>query len=403
MSNLVSLAFYSAVFFVLFMLSLPSYGNNPKRKRFFVCFFSVILLTLVAGLRGLDVGNDTPQYVAVYADLATSRFPFPNIRFEKGFTMFMYLCYKISSNPRVLIFLSSLVMNLLLGIFVFHNVKNEREAILLYCFAAYLGNLSAMRQGMGVAILLIFLPALFKKKYVLYLFGVFLAGLFHKICFIGALLIFAPLIKDAKKCTIWFVALSLIMAVIGQPLIVFIISKTPFYYYIGTEFFQSATMGGLFNMMLPTFALIFTYPLLNRLAVITTKSHYLADGSVLLSYDDGIKGGQYLYFEDREMESLAGPILSNNQGVLENEMKHQVFVWSLLLSECMAIFSIPFAIFSRVYVVYLLPFLLVLPDEFEKSENAKIKTFLILALAFMLMLVQGVLRPYWIGVYNYHF
>ena len=181
----------------------------------------------------------------------------------------MYLCYKISSNPRVLIFLSSLVMNLLLGIFVFHNVKNEREAILLYCFAAYLGNLSAMRQGMGVAILLIFLPALFKKKYVLYLVGVFLAGLFHKICFIGAFLIFAPLIKNAKKFTIWFIVLSLIMTVFGKPLIVFIISMTPFYYYIGTEFFQSATMGGLFNMMLPTFALIFTYPLLNKLAVIT--------------------------------------------------------------------------------------------------------------------------------------
>ena len=132
-------------------------------------------------------------------------------------------------------------------------------------------------------------------------------------------------------------------------------------------------------------------------------SHYLDDGSVLLSYDVGIKGEQYLYFEDREMESSAGSILSNNQGVLEDEMKHQVFVWSLLLSECMAIFSISFSIFSRVYAVYLLPFLLVLPDELEKSKNAKIKTFLILVLAFMLMLVQGVLRPYWIGVYNYHF
>lgn len=402
MNNKFSLLFYFLVFIVLFLLSLPSY-KNEKQKSIFICVFSVILLTLVGGLRGLDVGADTPQYVGVYADFATSFFPFPNIRFEKGFTRFRYLCYKISPNPTFLLFSSSFIRNLFTAIFVYRSCKDVSNAILLYCFCGYLGNLSGRRQGRSVAILLLFIPALYAKKYFTYLIGVLLAGLFHKVGFLGLLLIFAPRIRQSKKIDLIRILLAAILSFAGKPLIIYIISKTPFYYYIDSEFFQAAPLGGIYNRVLPCLGFFFFYPTIEEKPR-TIHCVMDSDSLLLLNYDYGIHSSKYLPIEkDSNLNEMQINIPNDSYSMMV-ENKKSVLTLSMVFSICFSIVSINFSIFSRIYSVFLLPFVLLFGDELADDVSGKqnSKKYLFLLCAALLLIVQGLFRPNWIGVFNYH-
>ena len=403
MNNKISLLFYFFVFFVLFLFSLPSY-KNEKRKAIIVCVLSVVLLTLVGGLRGLDVGADTPQYVSVYSDFATSSFPFSNIRFEKGFTRFRFLCYKISSNPSLLLFRSALFRNLCTAIFVYKSCKNVPQSILLYCLCAYLGNLSGRRQGRSVALLLLFIPALYKKKYWLYLLGVLLSGLFHKVGLIGLLLVFAPRIKPSKKFNFIRILLSVMLTFAGKPLLIFFISKTPFYYYIDTEFFNAAPLGGVYNRTLPFLGFFLLSPALEKKSV-TVRYVMDSDSLLLLNYYDNVHSSHYVPID---REGNAGKIylcLPNASFSEIAENKQKVRNLSRLLSICFSIVSINFSIFSRIYSVFLLPFVLLISDYLMEGDldNKKQKEFLFVLCAALLLAVQGIFRPNWIGVFNYHF
>ena len=112
------------IFEIIFGLLL-SVNKRENSKKFFI-IITFVILTIVAGIRTKDVGTDTEQYYRAYKRIGTytsinSAF---NERYEKGFVILCYGLNKISSDPQILIFITSAFINFCVLRFIYRNSNN---------------------------------------------------------------------------------------------------------------------------------------------------------------------------------------------------------------------------------------------------------------------------------------
>lgn len=140
--------------FQLFLILIMSAGFHPaidrKGKRRFL-FFVFVLLALVSGIRGYTVGADTRVYVRWYENI--DNIEIINGRFEPGFALYLKLLHNISSNPSLMLFVSSIIC---IGTFCIFACKYSNEptiSVLLYVLlGAYFSQMNTMRQSLALSI-----------------------------------------------------------------------------------------------------------------------------------------------------------------------------------------------------------------------------------------------------------
>jgi capsular polysaccharide biosynthesis protein len=164
------------IFEIIFGLLLSVNKKENSKKIFIIITF--VILTIVAGIRTKDVGTDTEQYYRAYKRIGTytsinSAF---NERYEKGFVILCYGLNKISSDPQILIFITSAFINFCVLRFIYRNSNNLVYSVYLYItLNFYFSYMNIMRQAVAIGFLLLAFENLKSKKYVKYFLEILLA------------------------------------------------------------------------------------------------------------------------------------------------------------------------------------------------------------------------------------
>lgn len=202
----------------------------------------VILLSLLAGFRSIDVGVDVRVYAYpnfliakdVHGSRQLSDFMF-NSRFaqlevEPGYLFVVFLGTKLFRGIFGPLFLTSLIINagVLFGLYRIRDHLSFNIAAAIFCFMHYERTYNIMRQWMAMAVIIFGIKYIYDRKPLKYLLCVLAAMCFHQSAFIAVALyiIFVFMEKSRLKFTgVLVVGASVIGIMIFQPLVKSLISS----------------------------------------------------------------------------------------------------------------------------------------------------------------------------------
>lgn len=181
---------YSAVLIVCVLLSLyPSRQLNTKKEYLLArvqVFCIILILTLLSGLRGSNVGRDTLGYIKIIN--ANGEW---ETMTDKGFTFLIQAVkWLFGENPHIVLFVVALLTNVLIikTLFNMRDICNFTFSVFVYITTFYFLTFSGIRQWLAVAIVTYGILFLRKEKYVAYGITVLVAATIHLsalLCFIN--------------------------------------------------------------------------------------------------------------------------------------------------------------------------------------------------------------------------
>lgn len=172
---------------VLFFSYRAEQTKDSRYVKLVVC-----LLTLVAGLRNIDVGNDTVTYVKYY-DMVCSGY---KVDMEVGFIVLMRLVSLISKNPNVFLSVCALVTYGCVAWRLWELKEDSSFCIAFFSYYSFyfFSSMNVMRQYMSVAI--VFWATRYIKRidteqgnYIKFLFFLAIATSIHTSSILGVLFI----------------------------------------------------------------------------------------------------------------------------------------------------------------------------------------------------------------------
>ena len=240
-------------------------GDGKKTKLYVVLCFAA--LTVIAAIRASTVGVDTGQFCRAYTLIGLT--PWGSLgdsfRYEWGFQILCKLLNCISNDPQLLIAVSSVVINVPIGIFIYRNSPKIELSIFLYMgLTYYTQNMNVMREAMAAAIVLLAFEALKANKNVIFVVLVALATSFHQTA--PFLLILWPLWKLGfnRKTLLVYCVLCAVLFLFAHPfsnLVAALLGREQIY---SDKFTGSNYYGALFKFLL---ALFITFVVFNYLRV----------------------------------------------------------------------------------------------------------------------------------------
>ena len=164
-----------------FILSLISRLANDKKYRFLAIFWMLIAATILIVFSGFRTGSigDTGMYMHSYR-LYASDSSIAKFDRDPGFVILNLILIQFSSNPQILVFVTSLIVNLF-NMIVFYKYSSYLELqVYIYIASGYLTvTMNGMRQCLAAAILFIFNSLIIKGKFKLYLVIVLMVSTIH--------------------------------------------------------------------------------------------------------------------------------------------------------------------------------------------------------------------------------
>ena len=186
---------------ILFASVIFKPNGSRKGKKYFIVFvFGAIYL--LNALRSPLVGIDLNEYYAPhFAQFA--QIPWNNLQsvtisgdWELGFCAFCKLLTYISTDTQFFIAVSSAIIVLPYGYFIYKNCDDAVFGTFFYvAYNLMFSNMNTIRQAMAVSIVIMGLGALRDKKYLKYTIFVLVAVLFHKSALIALVLVFVDKIR----------------------------------------------------------------------------------------------------------------------------------------------------------------------------------------------------------------
>lgn len=222
------------VFFILILgLVFRKKIDDNKYKKIYlgIIFFQ---MTLLQGLRAIEVGTDTTMYVNTYERYLSSEFyAFQFTHFEPGFQMLYNILHKIGFDSQgLLIFVSAITM-LCFAIFIYRNSDNIVLSSFIFACIIYPNSFNIMRQSLGLGIAINSLYYMLNKKYIRSVMIILVATCFHY----TSILMFIPLVicvvKNWKLVRNILLFSSVIFYVFGNRIVSSILP------YFGKSFYTS--------------------------------------------------------------------------------------------------------------------------------------------------------------------
>lgn len=172
--------------------------NKYRNKTFIGLLMCMLILSLIAGFRAIDVGADTKVYSNFFL-LAKSSSSFINYKLsmqsevESGFLLLTWVIGKLGMNWTGFLFSVNFLNNffILESIYLLRDRINLDIALLLYMFIFWPYSLNIMRQSLGMSLVLYGITLLVKNKKILSMFAFLCAISFHKssVFFVALLLL----------------------------------------------------------------------------------------------------------------------------------------------------------------------------------------------------------------------
>lgn len=190
---------YTIVCIITLILARLAVRQKKQEFGVFFVFLIIMIYSLVAGLRGHLVGNDTANYVThiYYWQTLESYVRYPT---EPGLKVISLLLSMFIKSPVFVLFFVSLITNGLIisRLWSYREKINFELALLIYSLYYYAMTLSGMRQWIAVAIVFWSSKYILENKYIKYTLMLLVATLFHNTAIISLGVILLHLINKGK-------------------------------------------------------------------------------------------------------------------------------------------------------------------------------------------------------------
>ncbi|MEW9094152.1 MAG: EpsG family protein [Clostridiaceae bacterium] len=347
--------------------------NKIRKRNYLIVMFT--LITLISALRDVTVGIDTRQYWNAYqiiGELDWSEWTY--MRYEWGFFALCKALNYVSTNPQLLIIISSVIIMPSVGRAIYkYSEKVEISTFLFLSFNYFSLYMPLMRQGIAIAIFLWAIDYLFKGKYIRYCCFIVFASLFHK----SALILFIlPLLlnkKYTKKIFFTFLLLAIILGSISKKLFLLVTSISIFTKYRGyiNTIYANSNYGAalVYSLIALIILCVGYYYLQNNFITSTQKNEYLVEEQ-----------------EKRIYINLLAYLVSI------------AFVSEVMVMNMSIIGRV--SVYFRIFYLFWIPAAI---KNISCKEERMLVLFSLIILMSSLFIIVGVYRPEWYGVVPYRF
>lgn len=262
-------------------------NSNKKNKKIYMIIIG-IGLTLISGFRSINVGIDTVQFCNAFDNIRHIAWNslIGETRYEIGFVFFCKLLGIICSNYQILIFFTSLIINVLICRFIYKESEDCILSSYLYVTLNYFAaNMNTMRQAIATSIIILaYMSFLKKNKKILYTVCVLVACLFHMSAICGVFLLLLPNKKYSIKEYNITILISIIAFLMADKLFVFFTQILGNYSgYIGSEFYEPNYFAAVI-MLLVLFVILTVGYIYNKENKNDINSKYLYISSLALIF-----------------------------------------------------------------------------------------------------------------------
>lgn len=238
-------------------------------------WFFFIIFVLIAGFR-YKIGRDTYNYTDEYQNFPTlsqlNRSFINNSDYQILWILFESALRSITRS----FYLLQIIVAIFVNFAVFNTIKkysiNPFTTILFYFLIFYLNlNMEIIRESICIALLLIGIDFLTKKKLIVYYILAIIAYLFHES---GAVLFFVPLIFNLNLSRKSIISITIAVIATSGLIATYLIQKLPDFEWLNTNkiaYFvdtQGSSGTQLFNyikyVILPSLILLIFYKRLNK-------------------------------------------------------------------------------------------------------------------------------------------
>ncbi len=253
------------LFFCTLIISWVLSFMAEKRNKTIFFVVSAVGIGLLAALRGVNVGIDTPGYYDIFNNLDVE-WKVSNL--EPGFLFVAKQLMLITHDARFVVGFYSFftVLFILIRLWTLRKNRSYSFMLLVYLCLYFPLSLNIMRQFFAISIVFLSTILLEKKRFVIYLFFILLASLFHLSALFGLLILIVYLIvnektKERRKALI-------ISSLVIIPIIIFVGSLV-FGRYL-SKYMQTSTFNfGLMNvakLLLVALFLLINFKLIKKSA-----------------------------------------------------------------------------------------------------------------------------------------
>ena len=194
---------YTLLYFLTFILTLFVSRRNDRKK----CFYLIVFLEILIGsLRGLDVGSDTHGYVEQFSYIRSITYSefFKNTPWFAAKEPICWLFFKFISDPfstyTPYFTILQVIFWILVGNTILRYSKDPLMALFVFIsFRHSFFNLTAMRQGLALAITTFSYRYYETNKKLPFVLFVIIASLFHRSALIFLLVLFIRQNDYVKK------------------------------------------------------------------------------------------------------------------------------------------------------------------------------------------------------------
>lgn len=186
------------IYFIVFILSFGMalfaekfYISKNKTLFIFFSFMAILIPSIMAGMRGINVGTDTKYYISNVFSLVQNcnslleaiKLIYLNLNIEPLYTFINYSCFKIfGNNIHTLYFLLEFIMLFFIYMACIDNKNDKNKFSLMYLVFLLLffnKSLNNCRQSIAIAISLYSLKFVINKKFFKYILFCLMAMCFH--------------------------------------------------------------------------------------------------------------------------------------------------------------------------------------------------------------------------------
>lgn len=356
-------------FLIFFLICFFAYFRNPNKKNNnkYLCLFIFLILFIFAGLRSVNVGNDTPEYYRIF-QLISNQSSLKNAltltRYEPGYIIYNFILSRFTSNFQWVLLMNSGIYLAAVVWFINKYAKSFQKAIILFfSFGLYYNVMNLERQCIAIAFFLFAISFLENKKYVKYTILILLAASFHAMSLILLVLMIIPQIDFSNRKDIF--------------------------------------RWGIISIF---FLIIFNYAIGRLTRYFPYLSHYLTDS---IYSDGGIRVASLALLGIRLI--AVGLILLVNGGKLnyEDSTASASIFNKLLLMDCViSIAAIQFNMYDRIEKYVCIGYIVAISNYIEalsRRANKKIIYIIVFLCSFGYLTASLIYRPDWTGIFPYSF
>lgn len=354
-----------------------------KRKKIFLVV-TFLFLTILSAVRAYSVGNDTRQYYVFFNIINKTEWSsYDTLRYEFGYFALNKLCYYISTNPQVLLVITSILIIPAIGYFILKNSDDVVMSTFIYItFNIFAADMSMVRQSIAISFFIIGLEQLKEGKVIRYILIILIASLFHSSVLFLLLLIFLPGRKYSYRTYVFTIFLGAIAFFAAEYIYKFIGN----YLSVYENYFDSKYNFSNYNAS--------TVEMLKAFIILSIGVIYTQQKSNNL-IDIGKKSSRWLKVKVKKRKC----VFLNKPYEKKDFLSYMMSIWFVIL-----MMVIKYNFFNRVamyFSVFSLIWLPLLIKSVKNKQQKAILQILILLIPTIYYLVIAYCRPEWHGVVPY--